>query len=120
MSCPGTREGWAVLFGGGSLPNVKLPDRLARVIPTLAPADGVVTGSGQYCLANAGRDYLIYTDSIGREFEVKAPNESARYHVHWIDSNSGEIQPGEEATVSQPIRLRAKSNVLWLERASAD
>ena len=42
MNCPSGRDGWAVLMGGGSLPNVKLPDELAQVIPTLQPADGVV------------------------------------------------------------------------------
>ena len=54
MNCPSGRDGWAVLIGGGSLPNVKLPDQLAKVIPTLTPADGIVTGDGQWCLANDG------------------------------------------------------------------
>ena len=54
MNCPSGRDGWAVLIGGGSLPNVKLPDRLAKVIPTLMPADGIVSGEGQWCLANVG------------------------------------------------------------------
>ena len=119
MNCPSGRDGWAVLMGGGSLPNVKLPDQLAKIIPTLTPADGIVTGKGQWCLANADRDYVIYTDTIGREIEVNVPNASTRYRVHWIDSNSGEMQSGEEVAASRPIRLRAKSNVLWLERVNA-
>jgi hypothetical protein len=102
------------------LPNVKLPDRLAKIIPTLTPADGIVVGKCQYCLANSGRDYVVYTDTIDREIEAKVPNASARYRVHWIDPKSGEMQAGDDFTGSRPIRLRAKSNVLWLERINAE
>lgn len=119
MNCPSSRDGWAVLMGGGSLPNVKLPDQLAKIIPTLAPVDGIVTGKGQYCLANSDRDYVIYTDSIGGEIEVKVPVASTQYRVHWVDSNSGEMKSSEEVAESRPIRLRPKSNVLWLERVNA-
>jgi hypothetical protein len=120
MNCPSGRDSWAVLFGGGSLPNLKLTERLAKVIPTLTPTNGIVTGNDQYCLANSDRDYLIYTDKIDREIEVTVPNASTRYRVHWIDSSSGEMQPGNEAVAPRPIRLRAKSNVLWLERANTE
>jgi len=120
MNCPSSRDGWAVLMSGGSLPNVKLPDQLAKIIPTLTPADGIVAGKGQYCLANSGRDYVIYTDTIGREIEAKVPDASARYRVHWIDSKSGEMQSGDGVAAPRPIRLRAKSNVLWLERINAE
>ena len=98
MNCPSSRDGWAVLMGGGSLPNVKLPDQLAKIIPTLTPADGIVTGKGQYCLANSDRNYIIYTNTIGGEIEVNVSNKAMRYRVHWIDSNSGEIQPGDESS----------------------
>lgn len=120
MNCPSGRDGWAVLIGGGSLPNVKLPDQLAKIISTLSPANEIVTSNSQYCLANSDRDYVIYTDTIGREIEVNVPNASTRYRVHWIDSKSGEMQSDEEVVAARPIRLRAKSNVLWLERAGAE
>ena len=41
------------------------------------------------------------------------------YRVHWVDSNSGEMQSGEEVAAGRPLRLRAKTNVLWLERTNA-
>ena len=43
-NCPSSRDGWAVLIGGGSLPNVKLPAELAKIIPSMQPADGIVIG----------------------------------------------------------------------------
>jgi hypothetical protein len=120
MNCPSGRDGWAVLIGGGSLPNVKLQEQLAKVIPTLAPADGVVSGKGQWCLANKNRDYVIYTENVGQDVEVIVPKSSVGYRVHWVDSNSGEMKAGEEVAAAQPLRLRAKSNVLWLESGNAN
>jgi hypothetical protein len=117
MNCPSGRDGWAVLIGGGSLPDAKLPDQLARVIPKLLPADGIVGSEQGWCLASATRDYVIYTEKIGQEIEVSVPNESGRYRVHWVDSETGERQAGEDVVAGQ-LRLRAKANVLWLERTS--
>jgi hypothetical protein len=114
MNCPSGRDGWAVLIGGGSLPNVKLPDQLATIIPTLLPADGIVASEQGWCLASATRDYLIYTEKIGEEIEVTLPNDSTRYQIHWVDTESGEMRAGEDVAAG-PLRLRAKTNVLWLE-----
>ena len=33
MNCPSSRDGWAVLMGGGSLPNVKLPISWRKSFP---------------------------------------------------------------------------------------
>jgi hypothetical protein len=118
MNCPSLRDGWAVLIGGGSLPNVKLPDQLATIIPTLLPADGVITSEQEWCLANATHNYVIYTEKIGQEIEATVPKVSASYRVHWVDSESGEMQADEDVAAG-PLRLRAKTNVLWLELPNA-
>jgi len=120
MNCPSGRDSWAVLMGGGSLPNVKLPNELAKIAPTFMPAEGVVSGAGQWCLANPKGDYVVYTAAIGREIEVNLPADPPGYRVHWVDSSSGEIQSVEKIPAARPIRLRAKTNVLWLERDSAN
>ena len=88
MNCPSGRDGWAVLMGGGSLPNVKLPEELAD---DHSHACGRPTASSpankRWCLADADGDYLIYTDDDRREHRSRRlPNESARYRVHWIDA----------------------------------
>ena len=89
MNCPSGRDGWAVLMGGGSLPDVKLPDKLSRIVTTLQPNDGIVDGEGQWCLADSDRNILVYTESIGKDVELTVPRGST-WHVHWVDSASGD------------------------------
>jgi hypothetical protein len=119
LNCPSSRDGWAVLVGGGSLPNVSLPERLANVIPKLRPTDGVVSDEGQWCLGNDQLGYLIYVANENQEIEVTIPDRLLRYRVRWIDARSGELQAGEDVGANPPLRLPAKTNVLWLERRSA-
>jgi hypothetical protein len=115
-NCPSTRDGWAVIIGGGSLPNVKLPDELARVIPTLRPVDGIVSGPGQWCLGHDGGDYLICTEKTGEVIDVTLPTDSASFRARWVDPTTGEVTAVGEFNAGGPLRLRADSNVLWLSR----
>jgi hypothetical protein len=120
MNCPSGRDGWAVLIGGGSLASVRIPVELAKTIPSLRPSDGVVSGDGKWCLPAAGGDYLVDRDQVGESLVVDLPMKSARYHVHWIDAKTGADTEGDEIAVDQPLRLKAETNVLWLERTSSD
>jgi len=119
-NCPSTNDGWAVLVGGGSLPGVKLPEKLAREIPYLKPTDGVVAGPDQWCLTSPGRDYVIYTTRVGQPIEIPFQSELASYRVNWIDAKSGEVTTDQEVTAAGPVKLPAKTNVLWLERTNMD
>jgi hypothetical protein len=116
LNCPSSHDGWAVLMGGGSLPNVTLPDKLARVVPGLKPRDGIVNGEGQWCLADSGRNILVYTQFIGKDMELTTPQKS-NWHVNWIDTGTGKIESGVEVAAAPRITLRVKTNVAWLERA---
>jgi len=116
MNCPSSRDAWAVLMGGGSLPTVKLPEKLLRNVSSLKPKDGIVDADACWSLADSDRNVLIYTESIGKDIELTTPRKSA-WKVHWIDSASGEMQSGDNVEADPKIRLRAKTNVLWLERA---
>jgi hypothetical protein len=118
MNCPSTRDGWAVLIGGGSLPSLKLPEQLAKIVPTLSPADGIVDAKGQWCLANKKGDFLIYCERAGDELALNLPKDSQRLHVHWIDPRSGESRSDDEIANSGPLRLVAKTNVVWLQTQS--
>jgi hypothetical protein len=71
-------------------------------------------------LSRAGSDYVIYSDRIDRQINVTLPRDSGRYHVHWLDVRTGELQSGEAVVADRPLRLRAKTNVLWLERDHAE
>ena len=107
-------------MGGGSLPDVKLPAKLAAVIPELAPTDGSVTGDGQWCLTGQGRDYLIYTEHPGSNLNVHLPSELAAYRVHWLNPKTGDLTTGEEVQAGRTLSSPAKTNVLWLERTTLD
>ena len=118
-NCPSRNDGWAVLMGGGSLPDVKLPDELAKVIPAMQPVDGVVDGVGQWCLGSEGGDWLIYSERRGEPIEATLPGEPGRYRVHWIDARTGEMKTGGSVS-GRTIRLRPQADAVWLERVKSD
>jgi len=119
MNCPSDRDGWAVLIGGGSLPNVRLPDDLAAVIPNLQPADDILSGAGQWCLAGEDGNYLIYTETVGDTIHAQLPSKSSTFRSRWIDSKTGEHFDGETLTAGE-VNIRAQTNVLWLQRFVGD
>lgn len=116
MHCPSGRDGWAVLIGGGSLPNVAVPDELARIIPTLSPADDLAKGGHVWCLANKQGDCLLYTERLGELLELRLPSVPSDYRGQWLDINTGKLSPAVLPNISQSLQLRAKTNVLWLQR----
>jgi hypothetical protein len=120
MHCPSSRDGWAVLIGGGSLPNVKLPEKLARDVVSMGPADDIVEGNGVWQLANRGGDCLAYIEKPGTTLQVNSRIAAARYRLHWIDGGTNEELAADTVTIAQPTQLTAKASVLWLERVATD
>ncbi len=116
MHCPSGRDGWAVLMGGGSLANVKLPAELADVIPAMQPKDGVVAGSGQWCLGSSDGDCLIYSESAEGSITLHLPTMEARYHLRWIDPETGEVTDGGELSADGPQQIELQSRLLWVTR----
>jgi Family of unknown function (DUF6298) len=112
--CRSGRDGWAVVIGGGSLPNVKLPTELAKIIPTMRPLDGIVSGENQWCLANGHGDYLIGSDSANEVINPNLPTGSVRNRVDWIDAKTGELKSRSEITPGQSLYRQTEANVLWL------
>jgi hypothetical protein len=90
MNCPSTRDSWAVLMGGGSLPNVKLPDELAAAIPKMHPADDVVTAKNQWALANDDGDYLIYAENSG-DLELAPHIDREKFNMQPVDVDRGKL-----------------------------
>lgn len=109
---PSSRDGWAVLIGGGSLPNQTLPTHLAKAVVEMKPADGVVDAEDTWCLAGDG-GYLIY--SKAETLPVKLAD--GAYRAHWFDFGSGE-PVGTDKTTRGVVELTMKTPVVWLERAS--
>lgn len=120
LHCPSIRDGAAVLIAGGSLPNVKLPGPLAKIMPSMKPAESSLSAERQWCLADVGSNYLIYVEKTDSQIQFVLPNEPAHYRVHWIDSKTGNAQIGETTASGNLRRLRAKTNLLWLERVKSE
>jgi hypothetical protein len=100
-------------MGGGSLANVSLPAKLGRKVPTMAPAVELVTTDDAWCLANQQGDALIYVEQPGIALQIDATNHRRR--LHWIDIKTNKVSIGEVATPDRPLRVIAKTNVLWIE-----
>jgi len=56
--------GWAVIFGGGSLPELKKPldPRLAAVLPDMKPVDLPGAPADQFAIGIPDQEYLIYVE----------------------------------------------------------
>jgi hypothetical protein len=118
--CPSDRDGWAVLIGGGSLPNVKLPEKLARDVVSMSPAERIVNGKGVWQLANRDGDCLAYIEKQGDTLRVSPRNETTSYRLHWIDGDTHEELAAETVKIGQPMQLTTKAKVLWLERVASE
>ena len=114
QNCRSSSDGWAVLMGGGSLANLKLPDELAKALVGMSPADGVVGGQDAWCLAGDG-NYLIYTET-GQNLPLKIPQ--GKYLVRWLDIKTGELSSGERISGGE-IVLTMRNPVVWLEQSLA-
>jgi hypothetical protein len=116
MYCPSGRDGWAVLMGGGSLPDVRLPEALAAVIPSFRPLDNIVSGDGLWCLGDTTGNYLIYAGNNAESIRFALPNQLAGYRANWIDADSGEIVSSDKITEGGHVQLQQRTKLLWVER----
>ena len=58
--------------------------------------------SSRYCLANAGREYLIYQPEAG-QFQVDLTGARGPFAVSWFNPNTGETIPGVSFSGGKPI-----------------
>lgn len=58
--------------------------------------------SSRYCLANAGREYLIYQPEAG-QFQVDLTGARGPFAVSWFNPNTGETIPGASFSGGKPI-----------------
>jgi hypothetical protein len=114
------RYGWAVLMGGGSIPNLpRTTDRgLLKSIPRMLPFHLADNAGDQYALAEPGRSYLIYAAS-GDRIQLDLTGIEGAFLTRWIDPGSGEIVSRGEPVVGNQkvnIAIEFKPCVLWLIR----
>jgi len=112
--------GWAVLMGGGSLPDIRnLTDEgLLATIPKMQPADLMGDPNTQWCLVEADKNYLVYSAS-GGPITIDLSGAAGEFAAAWIDTDSGQItkggsvRGGGKATLTPP---NANLRAVWLTR----
>lgn len=112
-NCPSTHDGWATLIAGGSLADVKLPEELAAIVPSMRPVDGVA-GDDAWCLASDAGEYVVYSSKPNASIELKLP--AGTYAVKSIQRSDGTVASTTEVSVDGPISVPAESGILWLSR----
>jgi hypothetical protein len=120
-SADGQQHGWAVLMGGGSLPELgaKLDAALLAAIVRMTPAD-LVTGDRQWCLAEAGANYLVYSaDAQAIALDLSAAK--GEFAVQWIEPQTGRMTAAASVTGGQKVTLqppRAGPVAVWLTQSA--
>lgn len=111
-------NGWAVLMGGGSIPNLptatdqNLLTAISRMKPHILP-DGV---RGRYALAEPGQSYLVYAAS-GDTIQLDLTAAKGRFLTRWLDPKSGkDVLSGESVAGGTKVTIKPPFNpcLLWL------
>ena len=116
MHCRAKRDGWAILFGGGSLPNIpRLPEELAEAIVQMTPDEGLNLTDGQFCLADGDRELILYSNK-NEQSELKLPS---RHIYEWttIDPTSGKVDEFTSAA-GPSISVGAGRRILWIRKVN--
>ncbi|MBR5062512.1 MAG: pectate lyase [Prevotella sp.] len=108
--------GWAVLFGGGSLPNIPidinqatpLQHRMLQDAATMQP----INGDGCVALGNEKIGYLVYTLSE----TASIPISSGKYDIYSVHAQTGDITLiSKKAKLEHTYRTDSSANkILWL------
>ena len=110
-------NGWAVLFAGGSLPN--LPIHAATATPLqkqfLSALVHMAPMEGEGCLAiGDGSDNFLVLTRADKASIVVQPG---KYTIHTVDANSGEIrQETKSQRIGGKITLEGKNKMFWAKR----
>jgi hypothetical protein len=118
-NCPSRNDGWAVLMGGGSLADVRLPPELAAALPTMRPVDVGAGGDDAWRLMAEDGSLLDYRVKRGDETGIDVSPGS--YRVRVIDPRSGEID--DNGVVKRGLvglMLRTRSPIVWLARVASE
>ena len=112
IHCRAKRDGWAILMGGGSMPNVpRLSQDLAAALTSMKPDTSVELNKGQWCLSN-DRGYLIYSRR-DQGSSVQLPTNA---ECEWcsIDKKTGKLDAFKKANNGQ---IPVEANIIWIRRS---
>ena len=112
--------GWAVLMGGGSIPNLpSTTDKdLLKAVPSMNPYNLAGNPEGQYALMDPAGDALIYADS-GDTVVIDFSSIHADFTVSYINLKTGQSEQTQKhvsgGTIVQ-MELENTPCLLWLRR----
>ena len=110
--------GWAVLMGGGSLPNIPINTLSATPLQKTFLQDvcKMVPINGEGCVALGGETgYLVYSQSNAFRINVNAGN----YQVYQINAKTGEIkQESKKVNLTSTYEKSETSpnKIYWIQR----
>ena len=111
IHCRAKRDGWAILMGGGSLPNApKLSPKLSAAIVRMRPSERVKLTEGQWCLSRDDRAYLFYS----RRTQSEPIQLESRTDWEWcsVDPKSGRAGSFRHAT-NAVIPVDSDTKIIW-------
>ncbi len=77
--------------------------------------------SSKYCLANPGREYLVYLPD-GKETTLDLSGAPQSFEVTWFNPETGAAKPGELVSSGGSVRLvsplESKDALVWLKRVN--
>ena len=112
--CRSGRDGWAVLMGGGSLPDLTFPEELARSIAGMNPTGATTKDSATWRLQSAAGEQLVYRSTSEKSLVLKLPPQQSAYQLRWIDTASGAIVARKELVAAGKVQLTPRSQVVWI------
>jgi len=112
--------GWAVLMGGGSIPNIHaISDKaLLAAVPHMKPISISGSDSEQYVLAEPGRSYLVYAAS-GEKIRLDLTGTRWIFKTRWLDPGNGQVVLIDDSVTGGKkveFTIKFKPCVLWLAR----
>lgn len=114
IHCRAKRDGWAVLMGGGSLPNSpKLSTTLSEAVVKMRLSERIKLKEGQWCLSNKDRAYLIYSRRTQpTRIQLESGND-----WEWcsVDPKSGCAESFKQAT-NAVIPVDRDTKIIWARR----
>ena len=116
LNCRGGRDGWAVLMGGGSLPNLPvLPEELAAAILRCQPSDRLRLGPQQWSLGNGDREFLIYSAERESPAAIQLPADYEYEFVN-IDPETGQTCGAFQRIAVGQLTISEPRTVIWVRR----
>lgn len=117
MHCRAKRDGWAILMGGGSLPNVpRLSTELTTAIVNMKLDERIELNDGQWCLSS-DHGYLIYSDRE-QPARIQLPRDKP---WEWcvVDAKSGRTGSFKRS-VNGMIPVENGKNIFWARRIDTE